>query len=214
MIRPFKILIVDDHPMVSYGTKMILEQIDNVIIVGIAETGEKCLRYVSEFIPDLVLLDYNLPDQNGSELTKQIKERYEAMHVVIFSGSDLKHMYNRLLSLNISGILAKNANAEQIKNMVRSIMEGQTVISLELFKQLRISEPEASDQLLSEQEVHIMSMVVDGRTAEQIAESIFSSKRSVDNYLKKVYEKLGAKGRIHAIQLFIENKRFGRDSVG
>jgi DNA-binding NarL/FixJ family response regulator len=193
---------------------MILEQIENVIIVGIAETGEQCMRYVSEFIPDLVLLDYNLPDQNGSEITKQIKERYETIHVVIFSGADLKHLYNRLLNLNISGILAKNSNDDQIKNMVRSIMEGQTAISLELFKQLRISELEVSNQLLTKQEIHIMEMVVNGRTAEQIAESIFSSKRSVDNYLKKVYEKLGAKGKIHAVQIFIENKRFGRESVG
>jgi two-component system competent response regulator ComA len=214
MTKPFKILIVDDHPMLSFGTKMIVEQIEHVTVVGIAETGAKGLRYAAEFTPDLVLLDYNLPDLNGSELTKQIKEQYETMHVVIFSGSDLKHMYNRLLDLNISGIIAKNSNDEQIKNMVRSIMAGQTVIPLELFNQLQLSDLDYKGQLLTEQELLIMSMIVNGSTQEQIAETIFTSKRSVDNYSKRIYEKLGANGRLQAIQIFIENKQFGRDNVG
>jgi two-component system competent response regulator ComA len=214
MSRLYNVLIVDDHPTLSYGTKMIIEEIEHIIVVGIADSGESCMQFVSELVPDLILLDYNLPDLNGSELTKRIKEFNRSIKIVIFSGADLSYMYNQLLDLNVSGILEKNASAKQLKNMVRSIREGQTVIPLELYKQLRMSEPGAQEALLSELETRIMSMIIDGYTQEQIADTIFTSKRSVDNYLKKIYEKLGASGRMQAAQIFIENKKMGRDSIG
>jgi two-component system competent response regulator ComA len=214
MSRLYNVLIVDDHPTLSYGTKMIIEEIEHIIVVGIADSGESCMQFVSELVPDLILLDYNLPDLNGSELTKRIKEFNRSIKIVIFSGAVLSYMYNQLLDLNVSGILEKNASAEQLKNMVRSIREGQTVIPLELYKQLRMSEPGAQEALLSELETRIMSMIIDGYTQEQIADTIFTSKRSVDNYLKKIYEKLGASGRMQAAQIFIENKKMGRDSIG
>src|SRR5665647_223438 len=119
MSKPFKVLIVDDHPTLSYGTKMIVEEIEHVIVVGIAISAESCMHLVSEYKPDLILMDYNLPDLNGSELTKKIKQSNAGMHIVIFSGADLKFMYNQLLDLDVSGILGKNANADQLKNMIR-----------------------------------------------------------------------------------------------
>jgi two-component system competent response regulator ComA len=203
---PFKVLIVDDHPMLAYGTKIILENLENVLVVGVAATGEKCMEYVHEFIPDLVLLDYNLPDQNGYELTKLIKAYREKIHVVIFTGTDIFPIYNELLDLDVSGILAKNASEDQLFNMIRSIMEEQTVIPLALFRQLRLNKILDVRGTLTDQEISIMSMVVEGFTQEQIADTIFASKRTVDNYLRKVYEKLGVKSRIQAVQKFIENK--------
>jgi two-component system competent response regulator ComA len=215
MSKPFEVLIVDDHPTLSYGTKMILEEIEHVIVVGIASTAESCLSLLSEKEPNLILMDYNLPDLNGSELTKKIKLSYPAIHIVIFSGADLNYMYNQMLDLDISGMLGKNANADQLKNMVRSIKEGQTVIPIGLFKQLRMSEiEEPTGELLTEQESRIMTLVIEGYTQERIADTIFTSKRSVDNYLKKIYEKLGASGRMQAAQIFIETKKMGRDIVG
>ncbi|MEW9698629.1 response regulator [Paenibacillus sp. SI8] len=86
MKESYKILIVDDHPMVSFGTKGVLDQIDNVFVVGIASTGEACMKYVVEYTPNLVLLDYNLPDQSGYELTKQINSLNADIQVVIFTG--------------------------------------------------------------------------------------------------------------------------------
>lgn len=214
MNKRFKILIVDDHPTLSYGTKMILEQIEYVQVVGIAISGESCLEILTEHEPDLILMDYNLPDLNGSELARKIKQSYAAIHIVIFSGADLVYMYNQLLDLDISGILGKNANADQLKNMVRSIKEGQTVIPLSLFKQLRLNEAKAQGELLTEQESQIMTLIIEGYTQEKIADIIFTSKRSVDNYMKKIYEKLGVSGRMQAAQIFIDNKKRGREISG
>lgn len=206
MSEPFKILIVDDHPMFSYGTKAILEGMENILVVGIAVSGKMCLDLVAAHKPDLVLLDYNLPDQNGYELTKQIKCIHTEIQVVIFTGIDFMPMYNDLLMLNISGILAKNSSDEQLQNMIRCIIEGQTAIPLELFTQLRMHNMEASQGTLTSQEQQIMSMVYEGHTLEQIADTIFASKRTVDNYLRKIYGKLGAKNRAQALQKFMEIK--------
>lgn len=206
MSQLYKILIVDDHPMVAYGTKMIVQQVENVLITGIAETGEQCMELLAQTLPELILLDYNLPDCNGSELTSRIKEKYPFIHIVIFSGDDLIHNYNNLLDLDISGILGKNANEEQLKNMIRSIRHGQTVIPLTLFKQLRITESGHQGLLLTHQEMEMLAMLTNGLTQEQIAEAIFSSKRSVDNYFKKIYDKIGVKNKAMALKYYYENK--------
>jgi len=204
MKEPFKILIVDDHPMFAYGTKSVLEQMNHVRIVGIAESGKTCMEYVNAHKPDLVLLDYKLPDQNGYELAKQIHAMKENIKVVIFIGIDVLPFYNELLDLRISGILDKNSGDEKLRNMIRCIMEGQSAVPLELFQQLRLFPSKTVQELLTKQELEILAMITDGQTQEQIAEQLFTSKRSVDNYLKRIYEKLGVKNKFQAIQKFVE----------
>ncbi|MCD1261688.1 response regulator transcription factor [Paenibacillus athensensis] len=204
MKEPFKILIVDDHPMFAFGTKTLLEQMEHVQIVGIAETGKICLEYVNTYKPDLVLLDFKLPDQTGYEIAKQIHAMKNHIKVVLFTGIDVLPLYNELLDLHICGILAKNSGDEKLRNMVRCIMEGQTAVPLEFFQQLRLASTHTAQEMLTKQEMEIMAMLTDGQTQDQIAENLFTSKRSVDNYLRRIYEKLGAKNKSQAIQKFVE----------
>ncbi|MEW9698630.1 response regulator transcription factor [Paenibacillus sp. SI8] len=113
-------------------------------------------------------------------------------------------MYDELLNLNISGILSKDSSEEHLRNVVRCMMEGQTAIPVALFKQLRINKLEVEQETLTEQEIHIMSLIVEGHTHEQIGDSLFFSKRSIDNYLRKIYEKLGVQNKSQAIQKFTQ----------
>jgi len=205
MKKPYQILIVDDHPMVASGTKAALEQMNNIRIIGIAPTGEACMKYVTEYTPDLVLLDYNLPDQNGYELTKQILAFNSDIQVIIFTGMPYTTMYNELLDIDVSGIVSKESSEEQLRNVVKCIMYGQVVIPMSIFKQLRLHRLGTGQGGLTEQETFIMSLVVEGKPHEQIGELLFTSKRSIDNYLKKIYEKLGAQNRSQAIQKFTQH---------
>ncbi|WP_243767766.1 response regulator transcription factor [Paenibacillus agricola] len=202
-------LIVDDHPVMALATKMVLEQIEHIEVVAIAASGKACLELNELYKPDLIMLDYNLPDQFGSVVAKQIKKNSPGTHIIIFTGIDVTDIYNQLITIGVSGILSKDSNERAIQNMIRCILDDCTMIPLALYRgmQLTTSLP-TQDTLLTKDEIHIMTLLVRGATQEQIAHEIFVSKRSVDNYLKKIYNKLSVKSRIQAIEKFVQSNYY------
>jgi len=208
-MNSFHVLIVDDHPALGYGTKMIVEQVEFATVVGIAQSGDACMELTRKHQPHLIFLDYNLPDIAGYDLAAQIRNEFPLIHIVIFTGVDYMPMLNELLELKVSGVLSKEATDDQIRNMVAAVASGQTVIPIALFHQFRLQKKGIQPQLLTDEEVWIMTQIVKGTTNEQIAEEIHMSKRSVDNYVRKIYEKLGVTSRPQAVEKFIEYRQRG-----
>ena len=206
MKKPTKILIVDDHPLMAQATKELLAQMDDIEVTGIAGSGEVCLKFMEQNTPNMVFLDFHLPDQFGDELAKTIKWKYPFVHIVIFSGIDISDLLNHFIEIGVSGILSKELDGELIKNAVYCMLKNQTVLPIPIFHQMRLMRPTEREQLLTDDEEFMMSMVVRGYTNEQIGEEIHMSKRSVDNYLKKIYEKYNVKSRAQAIEKYLQRK--------
>lgn len=209
-MKTFKTIIVDDHPVVARATRHILEQIEGIVIVGIAGNGEGCLTLVEEHQPDLLFLDYHLPDHYGSIVAERVKRISPHTHIVIFTGIDVADMYNHLIEIGVSGILSKESGETTIQNIVRCILDNHTMIPLPIYRQMRLAGrqvgPDDAEHIeLSADEVVIMTLLVKGYTHEQIGEHIHVSKRSVDNYLKKIYDKLDVPTRIQAIEKFVRS---------
>ncbi|MEK3719148.1 response regulator transcription factor [Paenibacillus sp. FSL H8-0034] len=203
------ILIVDDHPVMAKATQTILEQIEHIRVIGIAASGKSCLEMTTLHKPDMIMLDYNLPDQFGSSVAKQIKELSPNTHIVIFTGIDVSDLYNHLIELGVSGIISKESSERVIQNMIRCIMDDFTMIPLSLYRGMRLMKSLPTQEvLLTKDEIQIMTLVVKGATQEQVANEIFVSKRSVDNYLKKIYAKLGVKSRVQAMEKFIQSSYY------
>jgi two-component system competent response regulator ComA len=204
-----RVIIVDDHPVMAKATQTILEQMDNIEVIGIAASGQACLEMTALYKPDIVFLDYNLPDQFGSGVARQIKKLSPETHIVIFTGIDVTDMYNHLIEIGVSGIISKESGERVIQNMVRCILDNCTMIPLSLYRGMRLTTSlPAQDAQLTKDEIHIMTLVVRGSTQEQVANEIFVSKRSVDNYLKKIYNKLGVKSRVQAIEKFVQSSYY------
>ncbi|WP_068773523.1 response regulator transcription factor [Paenibacillus sp. FJAT-26967] len=202
-----QILIVDDHPAMAYGTKFILEQEKDIQVVGVANSGESGIEMMMQLKPSIIFLDFHLPDLTGMEVAVKMREIDETIQIVIFTGIDYMPILNNLLDLGVCGIMSKDSSEEQIRNMMRSLKEGQTVIPISLLHQLRLSQPEDDMSSLTDEEINIMNQIVKGATNEQIADEIHMSKRSVDNYVRKIYDKFGVKSRAQAIEKFIQMKR-------
>lgn len=211
MSEVVKTIVVDDHPLFARATKALLEQIDRIEVVAVANDAKQCLEQIELHRPGLVFLDYQLPDQTGTEVAAAIKCRYPDTHIVIFTGIELKGIFNRLIEIKVSGVLSKESSERAIVNMVNCILEGQTMLPIAYFHQMELLEVHEHDQesfMLVEEEVHMLSMLVKGATHEQIAEQIYMSKRTVDNYLRKIYDKLGVKSRTEAMEKFIRSKYY------
>jgi two-component system competent response regulator ComA len=204
-----KALVVDDHPLVALATKELLDKIEGIEVIGIAFNGKQCMEYVAQHQPKLVFLDYQLPDQLGTQIAKEIKAAYPDIHIVIFTGMDMNELLNNLINLKVSGILSKEASVRTINNMVNCILDNHTMLPIGVFHQTQFNNALMEEEYsLEKEEILMMSMMVKGATNEQIAAQIHMSKRSVDNYMKKIYDKLGVNSRIGAVEKFIQSKYY------
>jgi two-component system competent response regulator ComA len=209
MSEMVKALVVEDHPLIALATKELLEKIEGIEVIGIASTGKQCMELMNDHKPQLVFLDYQLPDQLGTQVAKEIKDEYPDVHIVVFTGVDTADLYNKFVDLKVSGILSKEASVRTIHNMVNCILDNHTMLPIGFFHRTRINGLAIDEEVrLQQEEIFIMSLIVKGATIEQIADQIHMSRRTVDNYLKRIYEKLGVPSRAAAMQKFIQSKHY------
>lgn len=205
-MKTIRALVVDDHPLMAQATKSILERMERIEVTGIAHDGKMCIELVEALKPELIMLDYQLPDQSGTQILEKVRELLPQAIVVVFTGMDVSDLVHPLLGLRVNGIISKGTSETTLKHMMACILDRQVVLPFDDFYKIKL--PEAATvqpSNLSEEELLIMRMVVKGSTYEQIADTIHVSKRSIDNYLRRIYEKLGVQNRIQAIERFVQS---------
>jgi two-component system competent response regulator ComA len=193
----------------AHATRQLLEQVENMEVAGVASDGNSCMELVEQLQPDMVFLDYQLPDMAGTDAAERLKKQWPDVHVVIFTGVDVISLIPRFLELQVSAIISKGTRHDTIKHIVACVLDHQVIIPRSSLEQLLIPAPAPLVEIeLTEDESAIMAMIVRGSTLEQIADKIHMSKRSVDNYQRKIYDKLGVKGRAQAIEVFVRTKYY------
>ncbi|MFC0214109.1 response regulator [Paenibacillus chartarius] len=208
MMNSMRAIVVDDHPLMAQATKQLLEQLEGIEVLGVAHDGKSGLDLVVRFMPDLVMLDYQLPDQEGSDLAAAIKEVSPKTHVVIFTGVDVSALMHRFLELEVSGVISKETKHTTIGHMLACIMDNHFVLPRSFTKSLLSNPVPEADYELAEEEVQLMNMLVRGATLEQIAQKLHISRRSVDNYQRKIFDKMGVRLRAQAIERFVHSKYY------
>ncbi|WNF38345.1 response regulator transcription factor [Bacillaceae bacterium IKA-2] len=203
-----KVLLVEDHPAMGYGTKTILEQMPNIEVVGIAESGEKGIEMVEQYQPEIIFLDMNLPDKSGKEVAKIIKEKHPKKHIIIFTGYDYRPYVNDLIGIGVSGLMMKSATPKQLLRMIDCVIDGETVIPLTLFRHMQINESAEQKivegmKMMTKREKKVLSMIAKGNTNKGIAEEIDMSVRSIEYCITSIYEKLEVNSRAKAIEKYV-----------
>lgn len=214
MTRITTAIVVEDHPLMAQASKSLLEQIEGIIIAGIAYTGAECLEMAELHRPELVFLDYQLPDMTGTDVANQLKSRYPDIRIIIFTGVDVSDLAHTLVELQVSGVISKGTNHTSILHMIHCVLENHCVFPASIIERLNAGAPSAPQGELTEDEIRIMKLLIKGETIEQIAEAIHVSKRSVDNYQKRIYGKLGVKNKVQALEVFIQSKYYTDSAQG
>lgn len=206
-LNPIHVLIVDDHPLMADATARTLEQIEQVHVIGVVHNGLDCLRLVETKRPHIVILDFNLPEMYGDEVSKAIKAIDPSIHIVIFTGIEFVQLYDHLIGLEVSAVLSKETSGTVLRSLILLLGENFTVLPIPFLHKLRLTHNSGdSAQVLQADDVEIMNMITQGMTNEQIAAKIYMSKRTVDNYIRKIYDKMEVKSRAQAIEKFTQNK--------
>jgi DNA-binding NarL/FixJ family response regulator len=189
-----RVLLADDHTIIRDGLKALLQSNPDIQVVGAVGNGREAMHRVAELAPDIVIMDVSMPDLNGIEAARLIRDKHPAVRVVMLSmHSDAEHVY-RALEAGAAGYLLKESAGEEVIAAVRAAQLGRTYLSRSLETLERRSAPRADRSpldSLSTRERQVLQLVVEGRSSAAIAAMIHLSPKSVDTYRSRLMKKLG-----------------------
>lgn len=208
-----RILIVDDHEVVREGLKITIgRKGKDLEIVGEAGTGRETLAQVAKLQPDLVMMDIRMPEGDGVETTRSIREKYPGIHVLMLTTYAEEELLIDSLRAGASGYLLKDTPGEQLVQAIRTVLAGGTVVDSSqlqlLFKTKGVtvhSNTHGAGQggrnapALSERETEILQLMVDGKTNSEISTMLNLSEGTVRNYVSHIYERLEVRHRAEAV---------------
>lgn len=193
-----RIILVDDHTMVREALRTVLEQDDGMRVVGEAGDGEAALRLADELAPDVVVMDVGLPVKSGIETTRQLLAKHPEVKVLALSTYLDRRIVEQMLDVGASGYIVKSAAGVELKQGIRSVVEGRSYLCAEVTALIadglrsRRSESASSDKpSLSRREIQVATLLAEGKTAPDIAAQLHISPSTVDVHRRNLMRKLG-----------------------
>ncbi|MCX7909256.1 MAG: response regulator transcription factor [Ignavibacteria bacterium] len=192
-----KVIIADDHEIVRAGIKRILSTEKRIKILAEAEDGKIALSLINEYRPDLVLLDINMPELDGIQLTKILKETYPDLIVIMLTAFEDYHNVERALSAGADGYLSKDISPSFLVDAIYKAVLGERVFSKSILrvleKPLAVGDSDNSNVSITKREQEILNYVAMGKTSQEIADILGISVRTVQNHRANIMQKLGIK---------------------
>jgi len=200
----YKILIVDDHPLISEGLKSLVTEYklcDNPVT---AASGKECLTKLRGADFDLVLLDINLPDCSGIDLCHEIKSEFHDIKILALTTFNEFTVVKKMLDNGASGYLLKNSMPEEIVMGVESVMHGEQFLCHEI--DILMKKESDSHVFLTRRETEILRLIVEGNTNTEIAEKLFLGEETIKSYRKNLLFKLEARNTAVLVKIALEQK--------
>ncbi len=204
MSDKISVLIVDDHPMVLEGMKVLLSDISFINIAGMATNAFEAIDLLKSTKVDVAILDINLPDINGIELCKKIRKDYPTVKVLAMSTFKEKSYISQMIQNGASGYLVKSASKEEITEAILSAYEGKLYLSLDISSSTIEKDVSSEMPILSRREKEILQLIADGMTNNQIAQKLFISLHTVDTHRKNLLTKCKVNNTASLIKIAVK----------
>ena len=196
-MRHLKILIADDHQLMIHAIRLVLEDSEDIEIVGEADSGSKVLPLVGQTSPDLVLLDIRMPGMDGLTVMERLRERYPKVRVAVLSAVDDPSVIQAAFNRGASAFIVKHIDPRDLPAAIRQAIAGAIFQPLGLLE--RAADVAAREADLSKRELTILQALQSGRSNKQIAAELFLAEQTVKFHLTSIYRKLGVSSRTEAI---------------
>ncbi len=187
---PTKVLIVDDHPMVAEGIQSILESYDDIRVVGSLTNGQEAVDRLPQLLPDVVLMDLNMPGMGGLSATEIILERSPQTRILILSMHDSPEYISTALSHGAVGYVLKDVPTEEIKMAIDKVMQGEIYLCTGAEGSLKPKD-NGDREALTGREQTILLQLAQGKSNKQVAQELDISVRTVETHRKNIKRKLG-----------------------
>ena len=203
-----RVVVVDDHAIVRDGLVALLGALDGIEVVGTAADGRDAVHVVGETLPDVVVMDIQMPELDGIEATRFIAGRHPGVRVVMLTMNEDDETVLSAMRAGASGYLLKGSGADEVHNAVRAAAAGGMVFGASLaarvatyFASARPLVPEAEEPFpdLTDREREVLELLASGASNDAIARATYVSDKTVRNTISSIYAKLHAAGRGEAI---------------
>ncbi|MCC6462190.1 MAG: response regulator transcription factor [Saprospiraceae bacterium] len=195
-----RIFIADDHVMFAEGLESMLADEPGFSICGLARTAADTLKQVPEIIPDVLLLDINLPDQSGLDVCKELRASHPDVKILALSMHNDESFISAMLSLGAQGYVLKNTTKNELSSAIRALAAGKTYFSQEVtdtMMQSLMRERKAGaakePPKISRREREVLRLIMDELTTQEIAGKLFLSEKTVESHRAALLAKLGAR---------------------
>lgn len=209
-MEKIRIIIADDHQLFRNGLKMLLEASPEFEITGEASNGEEFLKILRNCTADIVLMDINMPEMDGVEATRRGLKLCPSLAVIALSMYGEEEYYYKMVDAGAKGFLLKDSDISEVKDAILTVRKGGSYFSQELLyhviQKIKHRENESKTANLSKREKEILYKICEGNSNQEIAESLFISKRTVDKHRANLLGKTNSKNTASLILFAIKNK--------
>jgi len=197
------LFILDDHPIVHDGVAAILRAEKDIEIVGSAGTVAQGLQAMRTVVPDVVLLDLRMPEEDGLDGIQHILEAHPSVRIVMFTAYDADEYVFASIKAGAKGYVLKGSPGQELVRAIRQVHGGDSYLSPAIGATLarQVAHPRRGGGLLSGRELAVLRLVAAGQSNPQIAESLGISERTVKFHVTAIFNKLGAENRAQAVAL-------------
>jgi len=206
-----RVLLVDDHPIIRSGIKMLLEQAPDIVVVGETDRGDDVVGLVNRLHPDVLLLDMEMPGKSGVDVARELQSAGSAVRILVLSAYDDDEYISSLISNGAAGYLTKEEALGTIVEAVRGVARGEEGwFSRRAAAQIAAmarKETTSGGQELTDREEEVLQMLAKGWTNTRIAHELSVSERTVRFHLSNIYDKLGVGSRAEAIAWALRRER-------
>ena len=209
--EPIRVVVADDHPVWRDGLRADFDASGAAEIVGEASDGGEAIEVALEHLPDVVLMDLNMPTVSGVEATRRIVEEAPTVKVLILSATGEEADVLEAVKAGASGYLLKSATSEELADALRRVHAGEPVFTPSLaglvlneFRRVAGGEATPAEPKLSPRENEVLKLVAKGYTYREIAEKLFISVKTVQNHVQNILTKLQLKKRYELMRYAIQ----------
>lgn len=198
-----KVMLVDDHDMVRRGLATFLKVKPDLKLVGEARNGSEAVELCANLRPDVILMDLVMPEMDGAQTTRAVRERFPDIQVIALTSFQEKDLIKDALQAGAIGYLLKNVTIDELAVAIRAAHAGQSTLAPEALQTLLQMESEISqavnDFSLTERELEVLALLVEGLNNREIAERLYVSRATAKAHVSHILDKLDVSNRGEAI---------------
>lgn len=208
--EPIRVMLVDDHDMVRRGLAAFLQVKPDLELVGEARDGEEAVAVCRRVRPDVILMDLVMPEMDGAAATRAIKKSWPETKVIALTSFQENALVREVLEAGAIGYLLKNVTVDELAAAVRAAHSGQTTLAPEAVQALlqtqTIEQQAAESYELTEREMEVLTLLVEGLNNREIAERLFVSRATVKAHVSHILSKMDVSNRAEAVALALRDR--------